>query len=308
MPHVDLKVTAVQPKAFDLEAPLAIEVALLVYDRPDHTRRVLDSLSQNGVRSLRVFMDGAEDPAVRLRQEQMLQDLAARRELSVNLHRHTRRLGLANSVRFALHSVFEKADAAVILEDDCVVRPGGLAFFAEGLRALRYDRRVRSICGYLHPCPFIRAAAAPLLLKRFCPWGWATWRDRWCDYDNDLRRVVHRLKQRAELDELGRDLAELCRTEAYLENRVDIWSLNWILEHYATSTLCAYPCDSMIENIGLDGTGQNCVETTNFSTPVSSRTEWEFDRALHCLENDDILRQFMDENGLKTYPPGPRTR
>lgn len=297
-----------QRKVSDLESPLTMEVALLVYDRPEHTRRVVDSLIQNGVRSLRVFMDSAEDPGVHRRQQQMLEDFAKRRELSVDLHRHTRRQGLANSVRFALRSVFEKADAAVILEDDCVVRPGGLAFFADGLRAMRHERRVRSICGYLHPCPFIRAAAAPLLLKRFCPWGWATWRDRWCDYDSDLRRVVQRLEQRVELDALGRDLAELCRSEAYLENRVDIWSVNWILEHYATGTLCAYPCDSMIENIGLDGTGQNCVETANFATSANGPAEWEFERALHCRENDDILRQFMDENGLKTYPTGAPTR
>jgi hypothetical protein len=284
---------------------MRIDTILLLYNRPEHALAVVDSLIQNGVQRVRAFLDHADDPAVQLRQEQMLAAIAERRELTLDLHRHEQRMGLARSVRFALHTTLEEADAAIVLEDDCVLRPGGMAFFQEGLEALRYNRRIRSVCGYLYPCPFFRGDTSPLLLRRFCPWGWATWRDRWRDYDPDIAKAVQLLEARkVNLADLAGDLAELCRTEAYLENRVDIWSVPWTLAHYATGTFCVYPCDSMIENIGFDGSGQNCVPVNAFTTTaVSARRAWNWEQLVHLVENEEIVKNFMDRHGLSTYPP-----
>src|SRR6266545_2588393 len=157
---------------------MKIDVILLLYKRPAHSLAVLESLKQNGVERVRAFMDRSDDPAVLRTQAELVESLKGV-DIEVSLHRHERHLGLARSVRFALHTVFEDADAAVVLEDDCVVRPGGMDFFREGLAALRYDTRIRSLAGYLFPCPFIRGGTAPIVLHRFCTWGWATWRDRW---------------------------------------------------------------------------------------------------------------------------------
>jgi hypothetical protein len=282
---------------------MKIDVILLVYNRPAHSLAVLDSLVKNGVERVRAFMDKSDDPVVSKTQESMIESFRGV-GLEVELYRHQQHLGLANSVRFALHTVLENADAAVVLEDDCVVRPGGMDFFREGLTRLRYDARIRSLCGYLFPCPFMRSGAAPLLLHRFCSWGWATWQDRWRAHDPDLGRVVRALERRnVRIEELAGDLAELCRLPEYLENRVDIWSVPWALEHFATGTYCAYPSDSMIENIGFDGSGKNCVPSSAFITPEQApRLEWDWTQLVHLVENEELLKRFMDEHGLETYP------
>jgi hypothetical protein len=101
------------------------------------------------------------------------------------------------------------------------------------------------------------------------------------------------------------DLASLCRSPEYLENRIDIWSVNWILEHFVTGTYCVYPCDSMIDNIGFDGSGNNCIATSDFETGSSGALPtWSFSQLFHCAENEEILKDFMNKHGLKTYPPG----
>src|SRR6185369_218067 len=112
---------------------MRIDTILLLYNRPEHALAVVDSLIQNGVKRVRAFLDHPADAAVAARQERMLAAIAARGELELDLHRHEQRLGLARSVRFALHTTLEEADGAIVLEDDCVVRPGGMAFFQEGL-------------------------------------------------------------------------------------------------------------------------------------------------------------------------------
>lgn len=282
---------------------MKIEVILLLYKRPAHSLAVLDSLMENGVGRVRAFMDGSDDPAIRQTQR-VLAASVRDRGVEVELHHHERHLGIARSVRFALTEVLAGADAAVVLEDDCVLRPGGMDFFREGLTALRYDTRIRSLCGYLYPCPFLREGTAPILLQRFCTWGWATWRDRWQGHDPDLGRTVRELqKQRVRIEELAGDLAELCRSREYLENRVDIWSVPWALEHYSSSTYCVYPPDSMIDNIGFDGSGKNCVPSTAFVTPrQASRPGWDWSTLMHVVENEEMLKRFMDDHGLKTYP------
>jgi hypothetical protein len=279
------------------------EVILLLYDRPEHSFSVVDALVQSGVSRVRAFIDGARTAETERRQERLLEGLAARNRLDVVLHRHARHLGLAASVRFALDVVLAEADAAVVLEDDCVPRPGAMEFFDAGLTALRDDRRVRSLCGYLFPCPFIRSGNAPLLLRRFCSWGWATWRVRWQDYETDLGSVVDRLaRHRMFPDDIAGDLAALCRSTSYLENRADVWSLSWVLEHYATGTYCVYPSESMIDNIGFDGTGRNCRPTDDFATGRGETPPpATFARLFHCDENEETLKRFMTKHGLKIY-------
>jgi hypothetical protein len=280
-----------------------VEIVLLLYNRPDHALAVVDSLVENGVARVRAFMDHPGDPETARIQDRFLDELERRSAIELDLYRQPRRLGLAQSMRFALQATFEKADAVIVLEDDCVVRRGGIQFFREGLAALQHDRRIRSLCGYLFPCSFIRGGE-PLLLRRFCTWGWATWKDRWRDYDSDLDRVVSRLSRKDfKLTDLSQDLATLCSSPEYLEGRVDIWSLSWILEHYVTGTFCVYPCDSLIDNIGFDGSGRNCAPTGAFRTPGElAEPSWDFTRLFHCVENEEMLDGFMSLHGLKTYP------
>jgi hypothetical protein len=286
---------------------MRIDVILLLFKRPEHSFRVLDSLRAEGVDRVRAFMDHSEDPKVQRIQAELVAGLDAYQDLSVELVRHPEHLGLARSVRYALDTTLRDADAAILLEDDCVLRPGAMNFFRQGLAALRFDRRVRSLCGYLFPCSFVRSGAEPLLLRRFSTWGWATWRDRWRDYEPNLARVIRRLEDRnILLEEVGRDLATLCRSPDYVAGRPDVWSLNWILEHYASGTFAAYPSDSLIDNIGLDGSGNNCRPTTEFKTHRSARASaFDFNHLFHCTENEEMLKAFMAERGLLTYPVDP---
>jgi hypothetical protein len=282
---------------------MRVDVVLLLYNRPDHALAVVDSLIENGVERVSAFMDHAGDAETLRGQERFLGELEGRR-ITVDLHRHEQRLGLAKSMRFALHSTFEAAEAAIVLEDDCVVRPGGIDFFRTGLAELERDRRIRSLCGYLFPCRFLRGDDEPLMLRRFCTWGWATWRDRWRDYDPELGRVVQRLEEKKlGLEDVAADLAELCRSPKYLNGEADVWSPSWILEHYATGSYCVYPCDSLIDNIGFDGSGLNCRPTGAFVTAGAAPPRaWNFKQLYHCVENEELLKDFMSQHGLVTYP------
>lgn len=288
---------------------MKIAVALLLYKRPEHAVQVIESLVHNGVRHCLAFMDGWDSEDIRQKQELMVDYINNHKSIHVELTRSPTRRGLARSVVSSVSSVLQEYDGVVFLEDDCVLRPMAMQYFEEGLTQLKNNANVRSVCGYLYPVPFFSWNGNPelLLLKRFNTWGWATWKDRWQDYDTDLRSLVGRLnEQDINLDNAAGDIAALCRSQRYLNGEVDIWSLNWSLLHYLTETYAVYPRESLIRNIGFDGSGQNCVVTHDFD-PIGgsfSLVQRNWQNLCYDSGNELKVKRFMDQNSLKIFPAG----
>jgi len=281
-------------------------VAILLYGRAESSIAVIEALLRQGAPHAYVFMDGPRKPEIEAEQARMLQFLDTLPEGLVSLHRHRENLGLAAAMRFAVGHVLERHESVLVLEDDCVLRPGGLRYFTDGLAALHDNRRVRSLCGYLTPgCPFFYGYDDDaFLLQRFNTWGWATWRDRWADYQPDLRQVLARFEAlRMRVEDVTGDLARLCQRDDYLRGHRNVWSIPWILEHFLTGTYAVFPTVSVIENIGFDGTGENCTTSDAFrlheSRPFGRVRSWK--RLPYYLENEEAIFKFMNEHGLETY-------
>jgi hypothetical protein len=286
---------------------LKIVINVLLYARFEHGRTVVQSLLAEGAEHFYIFLDYPRTDEIVQVQRKILAYLNTIDSARFTLIRHKRNLGLAKSVRFAMDYAFRENDGAVLLEDDCVLRPGGLRFYMDGLKNLKGNPRVRSLCGYLFPnCNFVFGPDDELLmLQRFCTWGWATWADRWQDYEVSLKRIVGRFEEnRLSISSFAQDMAIICKHEDYLEGREDIWSVPWILNHYLTSSFAVYPRESVIENIGFDGSGQNCESTAAFGLAAQSSII-PFDNWSHIpyyLENEQTAKTYMDRHGLKTYP------
>ena len=285
-----------------------IAVALLLYNRPQHTMRVLESLVQNGVTTCHAFLDKAETRTDRAKQALIRAVLSNCPGMRVHLREAPVHLGLARSVRNAMDTLTRSHQGVVLLEDDCLLRPGAVRYFHDALVHFRDDRRVRSICGYMFPGLELNWEDNPdlLLLRRFFPWGWATWSDRWQDYRPDLRQALGRLNSRPGAAEmLGDDMRRLCLDQGYLSGRRDIWSLSWIVEHYATDTFAVYPRETLVDNIGCDGSGKHCLATDSFDHTghVNAYSPWRFERLVHRPENEAGVQAFLDQTSLLTYPP-----
>ena len=161
--------------------------------------------------------------------------------------------------------------------------PGGWPSFTERTEAIfRKSAHPGASARYLFPgCDFFFGPEDELLmLQRFSTWGWATWANRWRDYEADLKKVVDRFSERnLSIELFAEDMAYLARREDFLEGRKDIWSVPWILEHYLSSSFAIYPRESVIENIGLDGSGQKlCADKCLFTQTAGAQV------VLHPLE------------------------
>ncbi|WPJ97324.1 hypothetical protein SH580_06335 [Coraliomargarita algicola] len=290
---------------------MRVDWILLLYNRPEHSRRVLESLANNQIDRIFVYIDHPQDSTARYAQKELLQILEAPWPFEIKLTQRQESFGLARSVCTSLNDAFKDgAEAAVLLEDDCVLKDNGKHFFEAGLQYLKNDKSVRSLCGYTNPqCPFVFEPGSDLLsLHRFSTWGWATWSDRWQDYNRDstLGSLLERTKTSVEsIKHFAPDLATLCQDSDYLNGFIDIWSVPWTLLHFLTETYAIFPIESVIENIGLDGSGSNCSETDVFNiknAPNTVKSAYTWDRRNYIFQNEDLIRIFMESHGLKTFP------
>lgn len=68
----------------------------------------------------------------------------------------------------------------IVLEDDCLSVREFFRFCDEGLATFRSDSNIAGLGGFV-ACQLEK----PFLSTHGSVWGWASWKDRWCNYRSD---------------------------------------------------------------------------------------------------------------------------
>lgn len=227
-------------------------VLLLIYNRPDLTRRTVSRLVELGVRELYVSADGPKDAA-----DSRLCD-AARACLSVpglEVHRNfsdTNR-GCRAGVMHGLGWFFSHVEAGIVLEDDCLPTAGFIQFAADLLERYRLDTRVYMISG-CNPLRHWETGHSHYFIRIGQIWGWATWRDRWDEFDPKLAQLEAFSEKRG-LQRLFGNTQIPVQFEGMvrktLSGTIDTWDYQWTMHHLMQGRLAAIPARNMVDNIGF---------------------------------------------------------
>jgi predicted SAM-dependent methyltransferase len=238
-----------------LETP----VALLIYNRPEPTAQVLSAIARARPRRLFVVGDGPRAG----RPGNAEQVAAARAVLErvdwpcdVQTNYSAVNLGCRRRVASGLDWVFENADQAIIVEDDCVPDLSFFGFCEQLLARYRNDERVHSISGTNF---FDQSAWTPhsyFFSKYFLCWGWATWRRAWRSFDSSLGqwpawRQSGGLKAFAESPEEERYWARLFDAES--RGELDSWATAFAFASFKSGGLQVIPSVNLVSNIGFGG-------------------------------------------------------
>lgn len=281
-------------------------IAVQVYNRAEHAIRVFESLKTNKVQSFLVSFDKANNQHTELAQSEILRYLDKQKSLSIETIFNSEQLGAARSCVKTVTAVLEKQEEIIFLEDDCLLRAGGIEYFLDGLTALKANRKIRTICGYNYPLGAYYWGDNPelLLAKRFSTWGWATWRNRWIEYTSDLKYLIQNCQEKGiTLDSIGSDIERMLSQNIYLHGNKNVWSLSWTLQHFLTDTYAVLPRVPVIDNIGFDGTGVNSNVTTVFNNAALPDTmkKINWSEMSYYLRNDRIIRTFLDEQSHNIF-------
>jgi len=154
---------------------LQVPIVFIIYNRPDLTERVFDSIRKAKPNKLLVVSDGprfTEDvekcKCVRAVIDKVDWDCEVLKNFpEVNL-------GCRKRVSSGLDWVFSEVEEAIILEDDCLPAPSFLSFCQTLLERYRDDERVMHISGNNFQFGISRTEYSYYFSKYTHLWGWAT--------------------------------------------------------------------------------------------------------------------------------------
>lgn len=281
-----------------------IKTILLLYNRPNHTAKVLESLRKNKVNKLIIFLDGAKSRQDILKQRKITKILKSYKDLISKVIVRNKNVGLATNMVKSINYTFnKKADGVIVLEDDCVLKKNGYNFFKESLNNFKDEKDIKSICGYrIGNYRDVYKNNSPFILKRFFPWGWATWKHEWVEYNETLKN----LKLQKKIPHIyPKDIKVLFSKLKDKNFNKNIWSIVWIISHFLKKKYSLYPPFSVIENIGLDGSGINCDISELFSLNKYNKLKYpvvNFNKVYYNNIEEEILNNFMEKNYNLIYP------
>lgn len=252
-------------------APPCPPVALIVFNRPDCTAKVLAAIRREKPPRLFVIADGPRlarpDDRENCRIVRKLVDDSVDWDCEVTRLYSGTNMGCAARVSSGLEAVFEAVEEAIILEDDCVPAPEFFRFCAELLDRYRDDTRVGMIAGTNFRGATPAGPESYLFSTHYSVWGWATWRRAFSGFDLSMaawRTTVHPADI-AENWTHGRTrmlhtvMFDVCR-----EAQIDTWCLPWCFHLAARRQVSAVAGVNLITNIGVDGAHTRQASRNNF--------------------------------------------
>lgn len=235
-------------------------IVLFVFRRPDHTARLLESLSRNAEISrstLYVYCEGsrseADQPAVDATRELVRAYTCAG---TLQVIERERNLGCAASILAGIDEVLARHDRIIVLEDDLILSPQFLQYMNAALTRYSGSDRVMHVSGYAFAPDPERPVSAGMM-PFIASWGWGTWARAWSFLDRELEGLpwLDRYRWRRFRFDLYGAFEYRKMIDQYIHGQIDAWDIRWYLSVFRRGGLCVYPSQSLVENRGHDGSG-----------------------------------------------------
>ena len=230
-------------------------ILFLVFNRPDTTKKVFESIKAVKPSRLYISCDGA-----RLDNDNDKEKIKEVKEILKNIdwecqvykRFRNKNLGCKLAVIDGINWFFDQEEEGIILEDDTLPSNSFYNFCEFMLEKYRENKVVMHIGGYKPPhigrdnfsISFTRATHI---------WGWATWKDRWKYYKGDLTNVKM-LKLLPEFEYFTKKSKVRKRIkilEQINNKKLDTWDYQWNFAVRTNSGLAIRPNVNLVRNIGI---------------------------------------------------------
>jgi hypothetical protein len=235
-------------------------IAIFVYKRPAHTRRMIESLMRCPEfehSQVHVFSDAPR----KIEDEQLVQETryvvnTMLGEKAKIVNAQTNR-GLAVSIISGVTSLLAEYDRIIVLEDDLLLSPRFLGYMNTALMTYQDNPSVMQVSGYMVPVKEFIDRNEVVFLPFTSSWGWATWQRAWEKFDADAvgwqaLKTDSAMKSRFNLDGAYNYYSMI---ESQMIGGADSWAIRWYWSVFKNNAYVVYPPISHVDNIGFDGSG-----------------------------------------------------
>ncbi len=255
--------------SFEPSSPLRTAVLLVIFNRPETTRVVFESIRKAKPPRLYIAADG---PRKNIKSD--IENCAGARKIIEHVDWDCKvetlfrdenlNCGLGPSSAFTWF--FEHEEEGIILEDDCLPSQSFFWFCEELLERYRYDSRVMHIGGNNFLNGWQKDSDYSYYFSRSgYIWGWATWKRAWKKFDFKIEHY-----QKAKQNGFFRyyflnPMEKMYRLRKFNKTisdngNVDWWDYQWDFARFSNSGLALVPNKNLVKNIGF---GKPATHTTN---------------------------------------------
>ena len=237
-------------------------ILLFVYNRPEHTRRCIESLLKNSLASesnLFIYADGAKDSTQQEAVNEVRNYIRSIQGFKqITLIERSENWGLARNIIDGVTTQVNRYGKVIVLEDDLVVAPYFLQFMNDALEVYKNEPRV----GHIQACDFTQDSSLPatFLIKWTGSWGWATWDRAWKHFNPNGNELLQELEERKlthVFDFNGKyGFTRMLRRQ--IEGKNNSWAIRWNASLFLKDILSLNVGRSLVQNEGFDGSGTNC--------------------------------------------------
>lgn len=240
-------------------------IVLFVYNRPAHTRRTMEALVNADLANeseLIVYADGAADET----KETLVKEVRALLREHWTFKRITiierdRNWGLAANIIDGVTDVVGRYGRVIVLEDDLEISKVGLRYFNAALDHFEQEEKVMSISGYMYPVRQAELLPETFFFRVVNSWGWATWGRAWRHFNPDIDQLIAGFsKEDIREFSVGHSENFWKQVGEFQQGKINSWAIRWYLSVFKNRGLTLYPRQSMIQNIGTDGSGTHSDE------------------------------------------------
>ena len=246
-------------------------IVLFVYNRPEHTLQTLQALRKNELAdqsTLYIFADGPKENSSKGDCEKINAVRQLIRKESwckeVIIKEGEKNSGLANSIINGVTEILNKSGKIIVLEDDIETSPGFLSYMNQALSVYEAEPTVMHISGYMFP---VKEKLPNTFFYNTCScWGWGTWKRAWSKLQTDPVVLYDQLKQKNLLHQFNvEDSADFeFQLLENINNKKNTWAVKWYATMILNNGYALHPYPSLVNNIGHDNSGENCVVTDRY--------------------------------------------
>lgn len=265
-------------------------VVLFTYNRPEHTKRTIEALSLNELAEdtdLYIFSDAAKKEADVSKVQEIRDYVQMVKGFSkVTLTARTQNYGLARNVIEGVTEIVNRHGNVIVMEDDLITNRYFLRFMNDGLTCYQEKPQVTGVTGY----SFLDDRTDYARESYLCgltgtSWSWATWADRWADFDKKAggweRLVTDRTYRKKFNYDNTYNFYQILKMQQQ-DAKTNSWAIRWYYTNFLKEGLILAPTRSLVGNDGWDGSGTHCGDGT---AP----------KALHALKTDTPITYFPEQ-------------
>jgi acetyltransferase-like isoleucine patch superfamily enzyme len=260
-------------------------ITLFVYNRPWHTQKTVEALQKNKLAKeseLFIYSDEVKNGDAQKSVDEVRAYIANIDGFKkITIIKREKNWGLADSIIDGVTKIVNEYGRIIVLEDDLVTSPYFLKFMNEALEFYKDKDRVWHISGWNNPIETDGLDDVFLWRAMNC-WGWATWADKWCNFDKNIDLTIKEFSKKDivafNLDGYQDFWSQVVANKKQVTNT---WAVFWYACIFKNNGLCLNPSKTFVVNIGIDSSGDNCGSNDTYKIHYNENNNIKFTNKYH---------------------------